>query len=362
MPAGEQAPVTRFVTAIIPAHNEELTLAATIACLREQSAPPDRVIIACDNCADDTEAVARISGADVYVTRDNRHMKAGALNYVLELIAPNMDVTDVIMVFDADSVISPNFTAEALRRFNADPSFGGLSGIYRGKPGGGLVGWSQRNEFARWGFDARQQDGKAICLSGTATAFTVGALRAVKTARQAGILGGGDSFYATENFTEDFEMTQALLHLGYRIRNMMDVSIMTAIKPTWGELHTQRLRWNRGITETLLAYGVTRYTRSLWLRWALYATSVLAIPLSFFLIGYRVASGEGFHMNAWMVAWLAVTAIIGLHKSVTIAGTRGWSALAAALIVPEMLYDSFLHVTWVRSLCQVISGAGKTWR
>jgi len=54
--------------------------------------------------------------------------------------------------------------------------------------------------------------------------------------------------------------------------------------------------------------------------------------------------------------------VVMAHKSVTISSTRGWSALAALLLVAELPYDTFLHVTFLRSLWQVIRGSSKKWR
>jgi poly-beta-1,6-N-acetyl-D-glucosamine synthase len=141
------------------------------------------------------------------------------------------------------------------------------------------------------------------------------------------------------------------------------VRIETAIKPTWGELHTQRLRWNRGITETLAAFGLTRHTWPMWLRWAVYTFSVFSIPLSLFLLGERVASGAGFHLNRWMALWICVTAVIAVHNSVTIARTRGLrTAIAPAFILIELPYDIFLHLTFVRSLWEGVTATSKLWR
>ena len=351
------------VTVLIPAHNEEASVAATIACVLAQEWKPDRVLVICDNCTDNTEAVARKAGAETYVTVRNTHMKAGGLNQALSFMTPGMTENDLILVIDADTLISQNFVSQAAKRFSQDRRLGGISGVYAGKPGGHLVGWCQRNEFARWGFDSRQQSGKSICLSGAASIFTVGALRRVVAARMAGRIKGGPYVYNTANFTEDFELSQALLHSGSKIANLLNVHIETAIKPTWAELHTQRLRWNRGITETLCAFGLTRHTWQMWIRWVVYTFSVLSIPLSLFLIGERVASGVGFHLNIWMALWIGVTIVIGVHKAVTIARTRGvWSAIAAALILIELPYDTFLHLTFVRSLWEGLTATSKLWR
>jgi biofilm PGA synthesis N-glycosyltransferase PgaC len=130
----------QHVIALIPAHNEELTVAATVGCLRAQRRPPDRVVVACDNCTDGTERMARQTGAEVFTTQANTDMKAGALNQALKQLLPGLDDRDVILVVDADSLVSDNFVSEALARFSARPMLGGLSGVYAGKPGGGLVG------------------------------------------------------------------------------------------------------------------------------------------------------------------------------------------------------------------------------
>ena len=351
------------VTVLVPAHNEEASVAATIACVLAQEWTPDRVLVICDNCTDDTEAIARKAGAETHVTVRNTHMKAGGLNQALSFMMPGMAENDLILVIDADTLISQNFVSEAVTRFSRDRRLGGVSGVYAGKPGGSLVGWCQRNEFARWGFDSRQQSGKSICLSGAASIFTVGALRRVVAARAAGRIKGGPYVYNTDNFTEDFELSQALLHSGSKITNMLNVHIETAIKPTWAELHTQRLRWNRGITETLCAFGLTWHTWELWVRWAVYTFSVLSIPLSLFLIGERVGSGVGFHLNIWMALWIGVTILIGVHKAATVARTRGvLSAIAAAFILIELPYDTFLHLTFVRSLWEGLTATSKQWR
>jgi cellulose synthase/poly-beta-1,6-N-acetylglucosamine synthase-like glycosyltransferase len=361
-PAGDEGQAATII-ALIPAHNEETSIAATVASILAQDLKPDRILVICDNCTDDTEAVARKAGAETYVTVDNHEMKAGALNQALDVILPGLSDDDLVLVIDADTLISANFIHEAAAQFRQNRRYGGLSGVYAGKPGGGLVGWCQRNEFARWGFDSRQQFGKSICLSGAASIFTVRALRRVSAARAAGRIKGGPAVYNTGNFTEDFELSQALLHTGSQIRNLLTVSIETAVKPTWTTLHVQRRRWNRGITETLCAFGWTRHTWQMWVRWLVYTCSIATIPLSLFLISERLASGEGFRLNDWMALWLGVMAVVMVHKAITVSRTRGAAAaLAAFVLLVELPYDTFLHLTFARSLLEVVTGKTKQWR
>ena len=49
---------TGRVTVLVPAHNEAATVAHVIYTLRQQTRLPDEIIVICDNCTDDTEAIA----------------------------------------------------------------------------------------------------------------------------------------------------------------------------------------------------------------------------------------------------------------------------------------------------------------
>ena len=49
----DSAPAAR-IAALVPAHNESTHLLPTIACLRSQLGPDDRLLVVADNCDDDT--------------------------------------------------------------------------------------------------------------------------------------------------------------------------------------------------------------------------------------------------------------------------------------------------------------------
>ena len=59
------------LTALIPAHNEEALIGATIRSLMNQDRKPDRVIVVADNCSDGTVAVAKSLGVEVFETVKN---------------------------------------------------------------------------------------------------------------------------------------------------------------------------------------------------------------------------------------------------------------------------------------------------
>src|SRR5262245_48707869 len=113
LPAGTSGHGALRLTVLVPAHNEGLTVAATLRSLWGQTWPPDKVVVVADNCTDDTVDVAHRHGADVFTTVGNTEKKAGALNQALDEMFAHIDARDVAMVMDADSVIVPEFLETA---------------------------------------------------------------------------------------------------------------------------------------------------------------------------------------------------------------------------------------------------------
>src|SRR6266446_155991 len=54
----------RRIAVLIPAHNESTGLLPTLADIKAQLRPADRILVVADNCTDDTLAVAAAAGAD----------------------------------------------------------------------------------------------------------------------------------------------------------------------------------------------------------------------------------------------------------------------------------------------------------
>ena len=216
MRPGAPRPSLRL-TVLVPAHNEALTLGATLDSLWGQSRPPDKVVVVADNCTDDTVEVARRHGAEVFATVNNREKKAGGLNQALSEMFPHIDRRDVAMVMDADSVIVPEFLETAMGRLEADPDLIAVGGVFAGEDGGGLVGQLQRNEYTRYRRIIARRRGKVFVLTGTASLFRAYALKAVADARGSLIPGDPGHVYDTSAMTEDNEMTLALKSLGAKM-------------------------------------------------------------------------------------------------------------------------------------------------
>ena len=62
---------------LVPAHDEESVLPATLDGLRRQLRPDDRLVVVADNCTDRTAVVARAAAAEVVERNDTEHRGKG---------------------------------------------------------------------------------------------------------------------------------------------------------------------------------------------------------------------------------------------------------------------------------------------
>ena len=101
--------------AIIPAHNEEAVIGNLLESLNKQDYPKELldIYVIADNCTDNTAAIARDLGAIVYERNDpTKKTKGYAMQWFLaKKIEENADY-DAFFVFDADNIVTPNFTME----------------------------------------------------------------------------------------------------------------------------------------------------------------------------------------------------------------------------------------------------------
>ena len=92
------------VTVLIPAHNEEDGLPATIAKLQPQLRYGDRILVVADNCSDNTASVAKELGAEVIVRLDPvKKGKGFALDFGVRHLSSNPPA--IVIVLDADCTL-----------------------------------------------------------------------------------------------------------------------------------------------------------------------------------------------------------------------------------------------------------------
>jgi cellulose synthase/poly-beta-1,6-N-acetylglucosamine synthase-like glycosyltransferase len=341
---------------LIPAHNEVKQITETIASLRLQKRLPDHIVVIADNCDDPTAALAALCGVEVVATVGNTHKKAGALNQVLDRLLMACEPRDVIMVMDADSSLDPGFISNGVE-YLASGKYAAIGGTFTGKPGGGLVGMFQRNEYARYARDVRRLDGQALVLTGTATLFRAGVLQEVVHARRQGKLPGQPAVYDVRVLTEDNELTLAILHRGFRILCPPGCTLTTEVMSTWRDLFQQRLRWKRGALENLTDYGWTPITRPYWGRQALSLLGIVVIFTYLVTLVWSVAIG-GVHFSP---IWLGVTVIFMVERIVSVRKRGGLQMAIAATIWIEMIFDVFLQFAQAKAFWETLLKKERQW-
>ncbi len=222
---------THAFTILIPAHNEELSLPATLRSLAVLDYPPElvRVCVVADNCTDGTARVAFEAGAKCLARHDVANRGKGhALAFGLDRVL--RDATGVVLILDADCELTPGalraldltFAAGAeaaqtvVRSRNADDgSAGFVAAVGAAFDAGTAAGW-----------DAL---GFALPLRGTGMAFRRDLLERIPW----------DAFGAVE----DAEYGVRLKHAGVRVRYCAGAEVACEAPPSVSELCQQRRRW-----------------------------------------------------------------------------------------------------------------------
>lgn len=346
------------ITVLIPAHNEELLIGHTIDSLFNQSRKPDRVIVVADNCTDRTVAIAKDLGVEVIESLENQHKKAGALNQVLAKVLPDCGPNDTVMIMDADTKLKQGFLASAVQHFSSDRGLSAIGGLFFGEEGLGLLGQLQRNEYIRYSREIKRRRGRVFVLTGTASIFRAEALKTVAKSRGDAIPGRNGDIYDVEALTEDNELTIALKSLGALMMSPNECQVETELMPSLTTLWRQRLRWQRGALENISAYGITSTTTKYWSQQLGLAYSVFALWAFFLLIFLQITATD---VWIWYPYWLTLGAMF-ITERVTSAWKGGWRArLLAFVLVPELMYDSFLDLIFLKGVLDMAFRKQAVW-
>lgn len=348
-----------MIIALVPAYNEQDYIAATITALRAQTVPPDRIITIADNCTDNTELLAKEAGSDVLVTQDNTSRKAGALNYALRLLLPELDDSDYVFVQDADTVIVPDFLRLALACM-AEPDVV-VCGRYAANYSRNPLVVLQRNEFARDGRMTGRREERTHILVGTSTLFPVYVLRDVHQARMDRKLPGGRCgyVYREDSITEDFDLTLVLKTLGYRTFSPNGAEAITDPMDTVPKLWNQRLRWARGGIEDLHRFGWNKVTAEFHLRRAYIVFGILALAL---FSGTLIAAWVTTSVIETSLPWMMLTLVFLVDRIIQVRRAGRLSMAYAAVMIPEITYNLFHQVIYVVALVEVFTGRKATWK
>jgi 1,2-diacylglycerol 3-beta-glucosyltransferase len=331
-------PQTRF-DVIVPAHNEELGIAATVESLLAVDYPAElrRVLVVADNCQDATAARAREAGAVVLERTDtSRRGKGYALEFAFERSL--RDGVDAVAIVDADTTVTPNL----LRAFAVRLSRGAVAVQAEYGVANRTASWRTRlmhialTLFHDVRSRARERLGVSAGLRGNGMSFAAPLLRAVPH----------DAF----SIVEDVEYGIRLGLAGHRVEYAGEAQVFGQMVSSESASRSQRRRWEGGRVALarqhgpkLLAEGFKR--RSLLLLDL--AADLLVPPLTY--IALAVAVGFMAAAGWWAIgggAWWAVApwgaAMAGLAAYIL----RGvWLARVGPRVVLDLLWAP-VYMCW----------------
>jgi 1,2-diacylglycerol 3-beta-glucosyltransferase len=225
----------RFVI-LVPAHNEELLIASTIASMRRLDYPQDlfSIHVVADNCSDATAEKARAAGAEVHVRLAlNARGKGPALHWLLQRLWSRGDPYDAVVIVDADSTLSANF----LRVMDAKLAEGHrvIQGYY-----------AVRDPGTSWNVGLR--------YAGFALRHYLKPLARTAFGGSCGLYGNGMVFRSdilrdrplTAHLTEDMELHLELLLAGVPVAFAPDAVVEAEMPTSLAGARSQQKRWEQG--------------------------------------------------------------------------------------------------------------------
>lgn len=225
------------VAVVVPAHDEELVIAAAIEALLAQDHPAMTIHVVSDGSSDATAEIARGFAARGVVVHElpANLGKSGALQHVLDRVD-----AELFLVVDADTRSHPDAVRTLVQQF-ADPRVGGVTGHARIGNVDGLLTAMQAMEYSvivGLAKRAEQFWGGLYTVSGAAACFRTSALREV----------GG---WTVPTATEDIEMSWRLQRAGWRLAYDPRALFLIQAPTRLPALYRQRRRWSQGMVEVL---------------------------------------------------------------------------------------------------------------
>lgn len=339
---------------VVPAHDEEASVAATVASLRATDYPDARrqVVVVADNCTDTTAAVARHAGARVLERRDaDKRGKGYALELAFETLLREGGV-DAFAVIDADSTVSSNI----LDALDARIETGAHAMQIRYGVRNVEASWRTRLMAIALGMFhdlrslARERANVSCGLRGNGMCFTAELLR--------------QQPHRAYGLVEDVEFGIALGLAGRRVHYVHEAEVLGEMAATGRSAATQRQRWEGG--------RAALRTQHLWSLLRRAPRSLVALDLALDLLTpplSRIAAlvlagvlgesvlwlcglGPTLAVWLWLASVLAIAAYVLRGVALSGLGARGLLVLAAApayIAWKVFRVDRGPATTWIRT-------------
>ncbi len=309
---------------VIPAHNEELCIATTVASVHRQVKSPASVIVVADNCDDATAERAIRSGATVWSRTDAIHRGKGyALNFAVEQLAQSPP--DIVIFIDADCTPGPNCieTISQLAHYHQRP-VQAADIILAPKTGTAISRVSALAVYVKNIARPRglQWLGMPCMLNGTGMAFPWSVLTKVR--------------FSNEEIAEDARICLDLVMAGIAPLPCMEVHVSSLLAEHNTGFMSQRTRWEHGHLSMIFSHA-PRLLLAIIKR---PTTSLLAILLEVSVPPLSLL--------------VALSVICTLAFAVTSYGIGSWLPLMCYLAIGSLAAGG-LAAVWLRNGREILS-------
>lgn len=355
---------------LVPALNEQVTIADSVARLDEARAT-HKVILVIDDGSDDAtpEILADLTSDGLTVLRrdlpDARRGKAAALNAAWRRVHQLLSEPAyhqwrphevLVVVVDADGRLSPD-APQCLARHFGDPHMGGVQSLVRIYNRRGWLTWAQDVEFAVFG--RLYQSGRSwwgtANMGGNGQANRLAALDTV-------VEGDGPWRH---RLTEDQDVGVRLLGSGWKGAQDLEATVSQQGLSSLRRLYRQRTRWSQGAWESIsLLRGLQQVD----------CRRLARVDIWFYLMTpvVQMVVGMGFaaavllavisDLPLWGTSWQIAVFFLSLSFLSGVIGllgrARGLAAklLAVVLLVPYTIYSWLIFPVVVRALIRTLMG------
>lgn len=289
------------VSVVIPAYNEGRRIGTCLEAIFSSEYPGDvEVIVVDDGSTDNTIAIARKHPCTVL--KGNHEGKVAALNRGVSHARH-----DFVLTIDADTFLEKNTIKEIVLPFK-NSEIGAVSGLTNVQNNKGIWGAFQSVEypyisFLREVFSSLFRVTPGIC--GAFTCFKKSVLQKI---------GGFKKNTASEDFDIPFHIVKA----GYGIAFAPRAVSYTIVPSTFASLFKQRIRWIRGITQSIIGHRgflkgrklSVNYLLGAQMFWFLYA--FFALPLMLFHIVYWLPANSAtlFDLSFYLFRWMSLAGVV----------------------------------------------------
>ena len=323
---------------VVPAHNEEAGLAATLRAIAETGFPDLRILVVADNCADATATVARACGALVIERTDPlRRGKGFALAYAQEHIRQMGVPPEIVTVIDADC--RPQAEALALLSKAA-------SGLRRPVQAKYLLtasaGASTKVQFSNFAFfiknctrqRALSRLGAPALLNGTGMAFP---WRLFEEAN-----------LATDSLVEDLDLGVALSDTG-NSPFYLEHAVVLSEAASADAMVTQRSRWEGGFVATARQIAPALLWKGLKTRsWSKFLSGLdlLIPPLTILVLCNLSTIGIASLISLWTGQWLACLLLVATNVALAILLAVCWYREGRRFLSTSALMSLPVYMLW----------------